>query len=61
MLAMTEENDLLWRSKGSQDALCTNRAQEHCGSTWDEVMETSAFFIMSFAINALVILVLLLS
>lgn len=42
-----------------ENALCANGAQEHCGSTWDKLMETNAFFIMSLAITAPVSLILL--
>lgn len=61
MLAMTEERIYYEGVKQAKNALCTNGAQEHCGCTWDELMETNTFFIMSVAINAPVILVLLLS
>lgn len=61
MLAMTEERIYYEGVKQAKNALCTNGAQEYCGSTWDELMETNAFFIMCAAINAPVILVLLLS
>ncbi len=58
---MTEERIYYEGVKQAKNALCTNGAQEHCGCTWDELMETNTFFIMSVAINAPVILVLLLS
>lgn len=61
MLAMTDERIYYEGVKQAKNALCSNRALEHCGSTWEELMETNAFFIMSLAINAPVSLILLLS
>lgn len=56
---MTDKRIYRERVKKVKNALCANGAQEHCGSTWEELMETDAFFIMSLAINAPVSQILL--
>lgn len=52
VLAVTDERSCYEGVKQAKKALCANGAQEHCDSTWAEIMETNAFFIMTAAINA---------
>lgn len=56
---MTEERIYYEGVKQAENALFTNGAQEDCGSTWNKLMETNAFFIMSATINAPLSLILL--
>lgn len=42
MLATTDQKIYYEGVEQAKSALCTNGAQKHCGSTWDELMETNA-------------------
>lgn len=44
MLATTDQKIYYEGVKQAKSALCANGAQKHRGSTWDELMETNAFF-----------------